>query len=553
MNILSLLDPPVVEWEKLPLRDYQEDIVRQVLTNFSEGKKRNLVQLSTGGGKSLILSAIVADNEKKGKRSLLIAHKTELITQLQSHIKKWLNIDCGIISDKSRHKRDYTKSIQIASPQALIHLDFELLGDIELVVIDEAHHSHARSYARIFEYFDKAKFLGLTATPARIDGRGLRTLFDGVRGYDELICGINTKSLIDKGYLSPFRLFGNALLDTSKERIKKTGGDFNKKELADFALEADISDALVDAYRKYADGKRAIVYPASVELSKEYCQKFNDKGITAGHIDASTPHKERQIILDAFRDGEILVLCQHSIVIEGVDIPAIEAVLFARPTQSLIIWFQAIGRALRPCEGKEHAILIDLTDNFQRLPLPTDEIIWSLDAVPTINKEHSWQCKECSHLFLPLKKDYERLWGHCPNCGTKYELPKPKQKEQQENFKESFKYKATLDLKEYNIFELLNDTLDFSALATQSHITQDDLKDFDTLLESLLEKKESLNFKNMWVFYRIKDLVVNGVIPLPSQREMRKLALKLGYKQGWAFYKLQEIKDEMKELELLAS
>lgn len=425
-NILTLIKPPLTDSE-LPLRDYQKSMVKEILGLYARGVKRNLVQLPTGGGKSLIITGVVADALDKGERVMLVAHKTELINQLADHVNRWLKADYAIIANKSRYKRDYSKQVQISSPQALNYLNFADLDDFDLIVIDEAHHSHARSYARIFEYYHQARFLGVTATPARIDGTGLRTLFNSVDGYEKLISGISVGELVEKGYLCPFKLFANPLLDSSERKIKTTAGDFNKKDLEKYCLEADISGDLVENYRKYADGKRCVVYPASVKLSQEYCQKFNDEGISAEHISAKTPHKEREKILADFRQGKIKVLCQHSIVLEGVDIPDIEAVLFARPTKSLIIWFQAIGRALRIAEGKTHAIIIDLTDNFRRLPLPITQIEWSLDAKPVTPTEPAHHCQECNHYFQPTKYDYQRGWGHCPHCRAKYQLEAKKE------------------------------------------------------------------------------------------------------------------------------
>lgn len=539
-NILTLLDPPQTDWTKLPLRDYQFEMVNQLNQAFSR-VKRVVGQSPTGSGKSLILSAMIVDAIAKGERVMLIAHKIELITQLAHHVRQWVKIDCGIISDKSRYKRDYSKQIQISSPQALIHVDFEDLGDFDLIVVDECHHSHARSYARIFQYYNKARFLGLSATPSRVDGRGLGKLFDNVEGYEELVTGITTQELIERGYLCPFRLFGNPLLDTRKRKIKTTGGDFNKAELAEFVLQADVGGDLIENYRKFADGKRCIVYPASVELSKEYCQKFNDEGIPSGHIDAKTPHKERQLILDKFRDGEILVLCQHSIVIEGVDIPAIEAVLFARPTQSLIIWFQAIGRALRPAEGKEYAVIIDLTDNHTRLPLPTADIEWSLDAMPVIGNKYAFVCEDCTHVFLPLKYDYERLWGYCPNCSGKYLLPSPEEKGESKP-KEGLMYKPDVELAEIDITEL-NQSISFKNENKITNKPED--KTFWGEAEKLLQIKEDFGYKNIWVWYNLKERVLTEFIPMPTQSEMRKLAEKLEYKAGWGFYKHGELKQEL--------
>ncbi|MGL6284395.1 MAG: DEAD/DEAH box helicase, partial [Microcoleaceae cyanobacterium] len=371
------------------LRDYQQELVNRVHQQFKTFN-RVLLQAPTGSGKSILAIALIRhfhQQQNHHRPVVLLVHKEELIRQWAKHFQThFQEYRLGIIADKSRYERpdpNNPPELLIVSVPTVNRWRYELieqhLPDVSLMIVDEAHHSHAPSYAKLFVRYKDSSILGLTATPQRLDGKGLDVLSNDIEGFQVLIPGPQSKELIEKQALSDYKIYvAEGYVRMADRQCKKSGGDYNQKALSQIVADSLACEDIVREWQKIADGKRTVVYPVSVEYSKKLAAEFNEKirpGI-AFHIDANTPAGERQEAIAKFTAGEILLLCQHSIVIEGVDIPEIECVVFARPTASLVVWFQAIGRALRQSAGKEHALILDCTDNHQRLPLPKDHIEW---------------------------------------------------------------------------------------------------------------------------------------------------------------------------------
>lgn len=487
------------------------------------------MQQPTGAGKSLIIAALAAQFIREHKPILAIAHKRELICQLRDHLHRWTGVEIGIIANKKQFKPNPDAPIQVASIQALNRKSPELLPPAELIIVDEAHHSSARSYSKIFDHYCDKHFLGVTATPMRIDGRGLKTLYDGVPGYQELVLGVPVRELIEREYLCDFRIFagGDTLLDPEAAGIHSRRGDYVEKELEAYARKVLLQGDIVDSWYKYAQGKRTVVYPVSVKLSQEYCAQFQERGVRAAHIDAKTPAKQRAAIIEEFREGKILVLCQHSIVIEGVDIPRIEAVQFARPTKSLTIWFQAVGRALRPAPGKDHCVIIDHTTNHVNLPWVDTPLEWSLDPMSLPKGvTGSLQCDQCRHVFLPTEFDEQRQYAICPNCGHQIKCQPPEQEPNREEQALEVGYVET---------ELEEQVRELNPVVMAK-------------MENLFFQQQTMGYKPSWVYFRLVDECADV-----GYFELLELSKRLGYKPGWAWYKHRELKkaQELRTLEVL--
>lgn len=373
------------------LRDYQQELVNRVHQQF-QTFNRVLLQAPTGSGKSILAIAIIKHfQQQQNSPVALLVHKEELVKQWAKHFQThFQEYRLGIIADKSRYKRPDPQNppelliVSVPTVNRWRQSQIEQhLPDVSLMIVDEAHHSHAPSYAKLFQRYKDSSILGLTATPQRLDGKGLDVLSNDIEGFQVLVPGPQSKELIEKKALSDYKIYvAEGYVKMAGRHCKKTGGDYDQKAVSKIVADSLACEDIVREWKKIADGKRTVVYPVSVEYSKKLATEFNEKirpGI-AFHIDANTPARERQEAIAKFTAGEILLLCQHSIIIEGVDIPEIECVVFARPTASLVVWFQAIGRALRQSAGKEHALILDCTDNHQRLPLPKDHIEWFLEG-----------------------------------------------------------------------------------------------------------------------------------------------------------------------------
>lgn len=346
-------------------------------------------------GKSYIMAKIAQDASKKSSKVLILAHRNSLISQ---HKELFENLELD------------NSNIRIESVFTEVnHLGEH--GEVDLIIIDEAHLSGAASYQKVCQYYNCLRIL-FTATPARLDGKPLNLA-------DAMVTGITAKELIQKGNISDYNYYAPDLnIDFSK--VNKTAGDFNNKQLGETMGTKKIYGDVLKYYNKLAKGKQAIAYCVNIKHSQEVCEMFNNNGILARHMDSHTPEKERETILNDFKSGRFKILCNCNLISEGITLPSAEAGLLLRPTLSLTLYIQQAMRCLTPNEDKK-AVIIDYVNNIQRHGLPTQDRDWSLD---TKVKEYCNEnddgtlkirvCQECFSTFETAPV--------CPFCGAEYEI-----------------------------------------------------------------------------------------------------------------------------------
>ena len=280
-----------------------------------------------------------------------------------------------------------------------------------LIIADEAHLSRSNSWVKVIEYYDTYT-VGLTATPVRLDGKPLNSV------YDTLIEGVDVKWLIANKRLAPYQYYAPTLVDTSNLRV--VGGDYVISELEQLMNERAIYGDVIRNYRKFADGERTIVYCVSVKHAERTCDAFNNAGIRAAFLCSNTKKREREQIMDDFRNGVITVLVNVGIISEGISIDEVTCCMLLRPTESIALGIQQMMRCMRYKPGKT-AIIVDCVGNFTRVGLPDDDRHWSLDEAPIRRKltnEHGdFYIRCCPECFLTFKTS-----PVCPYCGAEYPL-----------------------------------------------------------------------------------------------------------------------------------
>ncbi|MEO1523504.1 MAG: DEAD/DEAH box helicase [Cyanobacteria bacterium J06633_2] len=357
-------------------RDYQQSLIEQTLQIFSQELASLLIQLPTGGGKTIILSSIAKHFIHSGGKVLAIAHVDEIVQQLKEKLSSICGIPVGLI--KAGYPEDRDAQVQVASIQTLHRR--ETWFQPALVIVDEAHHSASKTYRAVLARFPRSYILGLTATPQRLDGQGLGDIFD------YMIEGPQTKQLIESGYLSPYKLYASDNpIDT--KGIKKTGGDFQKRQLGKAAMLPQVMGQIIPSWQRYADGQQTIVYCCNLAHARSTKELFLSHGIPCEMISGKTPYHRRKAIIASFRNGETMVLVNVGIVTEGFDVPNVGCVQILRPTASLGLYLQMVGRSLRTSEGKDHAIILDHTYNWRSHGLPCDQRIWSLEGHATTERK----------------------------------------------------------------------------------------------------------------------------------------------------------------------
>src|SRR5699024_341627 len=339
-----------------------------------------------------------------------------------------------------------------------------------LIIVDENHHSLAKSYKKIFDYFNDVPLLGFTATPIRLNGSGLGDV------NDILIEEVDAKWLIENNYLSPYKYYAPKLIDTESLKLNSMR-EFSSTSIDRAMNENKIYGDVIDHYKQLANGEQAIAYCHNVESSKHAADEFNQAGINAAHIDGKTPKTERDSIINRFRKGEVKVISNVDIIGEGFDVPDCSTVIMLRPTQSLSLYIQQSMRGMRYRPGKQ-SIIIDHVDNVRRHGLPDAERQWSLKGIKKEESESEVSIKECENCFAV----YPPKYLVCPMCGHK-----PEVKEQKD-----YEVDESAELEEVNEIESEEVVLDFREPS--------DCKN----MKELAELAKNRGYKKGWIYYQGK-------------------------------------------------
>lgn len=411
----------------IQLRDYQQDLVDRLRKSYASGKKSPLVVLPTGGGKTTVFSYVSNSASKNGKVVWLIAHRQELVRQISMTLARFdcmhnivapepivRSIKCAQFKARNMVHVHAMATVHVCSAQTLVKRMDKMRDNPDIIIVDESHHLTVGStWGKIVASYPDAKLLPVTATPCRLDGKGLGKHAGGFA--DDIIIGATMTELINAGYLCDYRVYAPPnQIDLSS--VKKRAGDYAKDQIAEKLDRPTITGDAVDHYRKLSNGKRAIVFCCTVAHAQHVAEEFNANGIPAESLDGMTEDREKMIA--RFESGETIVMTSCEIVSEGFDLPAIETAILLRPTASTSLYLQQVGRALRPFEGKDHAIILDHVGNVSRHGLPCEDREWSLDGAkkrPRNSDGNAAGIRTCPMCFAVHKP-----MPICPQCRHQY-------------------------------------------------------------------------------------------------------------------------------------
>lgn len=385
----------------MQLRPYQAQMQADARAAIRDGMRRLILCVATGGGKTVIASSIIAAAAAKGSRLLFLAHRKELIDQASAKLDLF-GIDHGIIMAKHWRRRA-SALVQVASIQTLIRRD---LPPADIIIIDEAHRSLAKSYQDLVNAYPGAVVLGLTATPVRADGRGLGDV------YQTIVQGPAIHDLIHEGFLVNPRHFAPARPDLTGVHSKR--GDYDETELAAAVNHPDLVGDIVGHWQQLAAGRLTVAFAVNIEHSRHIVRAFQAAGIAADHLDGTMPGPERDAILNRLASGETRVLSNVGILTEGWDLPACSCVILARPTQSEGLYIQMAGRALRTAPGKDDCIILDHAGCAHAHGLVTEPREWALDPSKKRGKKGKQiRVSTCDRCYAA----YASQSRQCPACG----------------------------------------------------------------------------------------------------------------------------------------
>ena len=382
--------------KEIKLFDYQEDM-KERIEKALRLYRSVMVQMPTGTGKTYLLTAAIDSFVKANPdtKVWIVAHRRELVSQIEETIKRFY-------SYSSSKNKSLLGSVKAMSIQWLSRHYDEIEEEPGMIVIDEAHHALAKTYKEMWERFPKTKFLGLTATPCRLNGKGFMDLFD------VLVQSWNIPEFISKGRLATYdfvSIKSDGVTQRLIDSLQKRGadGDYQNKEMDMLLNKRPSIERLYQSFEEYGKDRKGIVYAINISHAKKIMELYQEHGIKAVAIDSKTPAMERQADIEAFKKGDIQVLVNVDIFSEGFDCPDVEFVQLARPTLSLAKYLQMVGRGLRVAKGKKNCVIIDNVGLYRVFGLPSQ--VWNWKATFEGRLKYSRK-KE-----TPKERDFFLMYG----------------------------------------------------------------------------------------------------------------------------------------------
>ena len=383
------------------LYNHQVEFLNNIKQSIKNGNKRIMCVASCGFGKSIIIKEICDSAVNKGNNYMILVHRIELVNQLNER-----GLKANMVQTISRHINEQP--------------------DYKIIIIDEAHLALSQSYLKVINHYKDAIILYFTATPKRLDGLNFSTI------ADDIVIAKSAKWLIENNYLAPYDYYAPKIL-VDCDKLTTTNGDYTQSDIIEQMDKPKIYGDIFNEWCKFAYNKKTIVYASSLTHSKKIVDYFNANGINSAHIDGNTPRAMRDKIINDFKCGNIKILSNYALIVEGFDVPDCECCIIARPTQSLVIHIQSTMRCMRYKPNKR-AIILDFVGNFERHGLPDDDREWSLESIKrprSTTTEPKILTRTCPNCY----KVYQAKLGlKCPYCNsivskTKKEIEYDKQQE----------------------------------------------------------------------------------------------------------------------------
>ena len=387
------------------LRPRQLKALDDLRDAYANGARAPILVAPTGFGKTATAAEVVRLAIAKGRTVWFLAHLREILDDTSERLTA-AGINHGQI--RAGQSVDYTKMVQVVAVQTAVRrLN---LPQPHLIIVDECHLAIATSYQKVITAAGHPLLLGLTGSPQRLDGRGLREVFD------LLVPTCSTAELIDEQLLAPVRVFAPPGADLSG--IGRRGGDFDQGQAgAIMSRPAVVGDAL-SHWKKLCNGRRGVAFCATVAHAKAVAEQWRSAGFQAMAVHGNSDDEERREAIAGLRAGRLDLVACAQLWIAGVDVPEIDTVIWLRPTRSLTAWLQGNGRGLRIAQGKRDLLILDHVGNCARLGHPLQEHEWTLDGLKKRDREQAPSvkvcpqcfattmsaaqvCRECGHVFAP--------------------------------------------------------------------------------------------------------------------------------------------------------
>lgn len=373
--------------------------------SFETLARKVVMVLPTAGGKTRCFTHMIS-NECPNSRVWVVAHRQELITQASDTLTEY-GIAHGVV--KSGYPLDPKQRVQVASIQTLVKR-LSVLPAPDLIVADECHNAVSPTWMKVLDQFPNARILGATATPCRLDGRGLGEVFE------HMVVGPTARWLTDHGFLSPAEYYAPPKV-AATEGLPMRAGDFAKEATEEAMDKPAVTGDAVEHYRRLCDGVPCLVFCTSVAHAKHVAEQYSEAGYRAASVDGSMKDEDRRDRIQGLGTGKWQVITSCDLIGEGLDVPLVGAVQILRPTASLRLWLQMIGRGLRMHPSKSVTYILDHVDNIRRHGFATTVHQWTLEGRVKRKRDSVPALRTCERCFLAHEPA-----PVCPNC--QYVYPK---------------------------------------------------------------------------------------------------------------------------------
>lgn len=472
------------------LFDYQQKLVNGTRQALAEGNKGVLIVSPPGSGKSVVIAEIARLTTEKGGEVLFFVHRKELVNQIKdSFIKQGVNLNnCTIMTVGKVANR------------------LETIPKPNLIIIDEAHHTRAKSYMKIVNYFKDVPRLGFTATPWRMSGKGFNDL------YSSIVQGPQVEWLIEHNHLDDYTYVSRILGKKDLLKVSSTS-DYTNNSMNQYVKSMNFGN-MIKTYKEFAKDRKTIVYVPSIESARLIVSKFKENGFDAVKVDSKTNKADRERIMNDFKIGKIKILVNVDLISEGFDVPDCSCVIMLRPTKSLVLYLQQAMRCMRYQPHKK-AIIIDHVGNFKseekvkvkyfginneiktkikKFPFgfPRDKRNWTINgrSKPTLSGDKGPPIKTCIFCFAIIPAN-SRV---CPICGKKVPI-KVKEKERSAI--------SVLNLEDETKMKVLDSPDKHSDLFRTTYIVTQDPSTFNTY-KQFLDYAKAKHYKPGWAYYHAK-------------------------------------------------
>jgi DNA repair protein RadD len=412
------------------LRDYQREQMASLAKAMHSGHRRVLMQSPTGSGKTHLIAAIVAAATLAGLRVLVLATRTRLVRQLHERLEAF-GVRHGVVAAPLPELLDHAARVQISSVDTLhrraVAAQWQPLPPAELVIFDEAHLATADTRLNILDSYPHAIRIGFTATPARKSGTSLGVAFE------HLILGPSVRELTAAGMLVPARIFNEPVVSQKELRSvpKDADNDYQASALGQLLIRPKLVGDVLENWLRIANRRRTLVFAVNKAHAASLLEAFQRHGVATEMLTDQDDEATREEVIERLESGQTQVVVNVFLLSLGTDIPSVECIVLARPTRSLVMYLQQIGRGLRPSPdtGKADCIVIDHGHVIANLGLPHSDFGWTLDGNRNVGREAFERARNAAHEAVRTCRECSMLWltseqGHvCPECGWK---PTPK-------------------------------------------------------------------------------------------------------------------------------